>query len=56
MRSWLRAFDPRAKSVQHLGSGHSRFNLLFMRRTNFVSLSLFLLGVLGKLLYNWLFR
>ncbi len=53
---WLwRAFDPRASQVQHL-SGTSRFNLLFMRRTNFISLSLFVLGILAKLLWNWLAR
>gem|GEM_PF-6092823 len=54
MKLW-RAFDPRASRVSHL-SGTSRFNLLFMRRTNFLSLSLFILGILAKLLWNWLTR
>lgn len=55
MRKLWRAFDPRASRVAHL-SGTSRFNLLFMRRTNFLSLSLFIVGVLIKLLWNWLSR
>ncbi|GIV23252.1 MAG: hypothetical protein N3A68_02210 [Bacteroidia bacterium] len=53
MRKLWRAFDPRASQVKHL-SGSSRFNLLFMRRTNFISLSLFVVGILLKLLWEWL--
>jgi hypothetical protein len=45
----------RKEDLSHL-SKSSRFNLLFMRRTNLLAITMFVFGILGKLLYNYFAR